>query len=226
MGASTRNRLGCADPNGDGREHDRVPASRSTILDGIQNRSWGSSVLKTNGLLYIAILRTLPNKSEHAGRKSGTITYAPAKPTPYQMKGKRQHTSSATAGKAYLAWDLPTAARRISEGLPTGALDTIQARLGLSNAELAAVVQISLRTLSRRKKEALLPPDESERVYRINRLAEIAAQVLGGESAARDWMREPNFTLGDETPLSMARTEPGAKLVERVLGQIDHGIMV
>lgn len=148
-----------------------------------------------------------------------------SKRTVYRAKGGRGGAKYVPfKGSAYSAWDLPTAAHRISEGLPTDALESVQTRLDLSNQELAEVVLISPRTLTRRKKEEKLPPDESERVYRINRLIEIAAQVLGGQSEARDWMKEPNFVLGDQTPLSIAKTEPGAQLVERVLGQIEHGI--
>ncbi len=129
-------------------------------------------------------------------------------------------------GETYSSWDLPTAAKKVSEGLPTEALSTVQHRLGLSNSEMAHIVQISPRTLTRRKKEERLPPDESERVYRIARLVEIAAGVLGGKEEARQWMKEPNYALGEQTPLEVVRTEPGAGLVERLLGQIEYGIPV
>lgn len=142
----------------------------------------------------------------------------------YGVRRKKGRKDAALKGTLYSEWDLPTAAHRVSEGLSTGSLDTVQLRLELSNKELAEVVQIAPRTLSRRKKEDTLPPDESERVYRINRLIEIAADVLGGQAEARDWMKEPNFALGDESPLSLAKTEPGAQLVERVLHQIQHGM--
>lgn len=144
----------------------------------------------------------------------------------YGPKRKVSPKNTALKGEIYSAWDLSTAAHNISEGLPTGSLETVQARLELSNKELADVVLISPRTLTRRKKEKTLPPDESERVYRINRLIEIAAVILGGATEARDWMKEPNFALGDEVPLALAKTEPGAQLVERVLHQIEHGITV
>jgi putative toxin-antitoxin system antitoxin component (TIGR02293 family) len=127
-------------------------------------------------------------------------------------------------GEPYSAWDLTTAAARVSKGLPAGAIEAVQLRLGLSNHEMAQVVHISPRTLTRRRKEARLRPDESERVYRIGRLVDIAARVLGSEEDARSWFGEPNYALGEQKPLELARTEPGAILVERVLAQIEHGI--
>lgn len=124
-------------------------------------------------------------------------------------------------------WDLPTAAHRVEAGLAPAALDELQETLALSSRELADALLLSPRTLSRRRRAGeRLPPDESERAYRLGRLAEIAAQTLGGIEQARDWMREPNFALGDARPLDLARTEPGARLVERTLGHIRHGIPV
>lgn len=69
-------------------------------------------------------------------------------------------------------------------------------------------------------------PDESERVYRIGRLTEIAARALGSDEAVQAWFREPNYALGEQRPLDLASTEPGAELVERVLLQIEHGLSV
>lgn len=126
----------------------------------------------------------------------------------------------------YLDWDLPTAACKVAEGLPTYALERVREKLSVSRKEFSDIIQISERTMSRRAKERSLPVDESERVYRLSRLMELAVRVLGSEDDARDWMKESNVALGDATPLAFLRTEPGAELVEQVLGRIEHGIPV
>lgn len=113
----------------------------------------------------------------------------------------------------------------IREGLPSDAFDWLQQELELTVRELADVVHIARRTVSRRKKEGQLKPDESERVLRLIRLYQQAATVLGSPDEARAWMQEPNFALGDATPLHFADTEPGARRVEQLLGQIEHGIV-
>lgn len=123
-------------------------------------------------------------------------------------------------------WDLATAVSKISEGLSTYILEVIRRDLQLSNVELARVVSISPRTLARRKKEIRLPSDESERAYRVARLIEIAADILGSKEETQGWMKENNFALGNQRPLDLIRTEPGAQLVERILRQIEHGITV
>jgi putative toxin-antitoxin system antitoxin component (TIGR02293 family) len=127
---------------------------------------------------------------------------------------------------SYLEWDLATAATQVAKGLPTESLERVRGSLALSKKEFASVIQISERTMSRRKGERLLPPDESDRVYRFARLVQLATSVLGSEDDAREWMKEPNFALGHSTPLEYAKTEPGAGLVENLLGRIDHGIPI
>jgi len=113
----------------------------------------------------------------------------------------------------------------IRKGLPAAAFDWLKEELHLTAAELADVVHISVRTVSRRKKAGRLQTDESERVLRLVRLLQRATDVLGSRDDAQKWMQEPNFALGDDTPLQFADTEPGARRVERLLGQIERGIV-
>ena len=126
----------------------------------------------------------------------------------------------------YISWDINTAISKISEGLKTSVLATIQARLQISNQQLSNLLMVSPRTLDRRKKEKTLPPDESERSYRIARLTDRAYQVFEDEHKVAQWFSETNFALGNKKPLDLAKTEPGARLVEQLLGRIEHGITV
>lgn len=126
----------------------------------------------------------------------------------------------------YIAWDLPKASSRISSGLGAGILSIIQNRLEISNKSLSELLLISPRTLDRRKKEAVLPADESERSFRIARLTDLAEEILGSMEKATTWFKTSNFALGNKKPIELIKTEPGARLVERTLRQIDHGISI
>jgi putative toxin-antitoxin system antitoxin component (TIGR02293 family) len=116
-------------------------------------------------------------------------------------------------------------ARLIREGLPAEAFEWLKDELGLTVGTLGDIVHISRRTASRRKKEGRLKPDESERVLRVIRIYQRAAEVLGSREEAREWLQEQNYALGEETPLQFADTEPGARRVRQLLGQIEHGIV-
>jgi len=112
----------------------------------------------------------------------------------------------------------------IREGVSTDVLVRIKEALDLTDAELARVVRIPKRTLTRRKKDGVLRPDESERALRLFRLVRHAEAVFGSLEDACTWMQTPNLALGNESPLQFADTEPGARRVDQLLGQIEHGV--
>jgi putative toxin-antitoxin system antitoxin component (TIGR02293 family) len=46
----------------------------------------------------------------------------------------------------------------------------------------------------------------------------------GDRDAAVEWLTTPQTALGDRVPLDLARTEIGAREVERLVGRLDHGV--
>ncbi len=142
---------------------------------------------------------------------------------------KNRYPNKAPGSKVeepYISWDLSKAASMVQSGLATEVLYTIQERLALSNLELSQLLMVSSRTIDRRKKESVLPADESERSYRIARLTDLAAEVVGSMEKASVWFKKPNYALGNKKPIELMKTEPGARLVERTLNQIRHGLTV
>ncbi len=130
------------------------------------------------------------------------------------------------AEESFIAWDLSKAAANIQNGLASDILQTIQTRLDISRMELSTLLMISPRTLDRRRKEDVLPPDESERSYRIARLTDLASDVFGSMEKASIWFKQSNYALGNKKPIDIIQTERSARLVERTLQQIQHGIIV
>jgi len=112
----------------------------------------------------------------------------------------------------------------IRSGVSIEVLDDLKERLDITDADLSEIVRIPKRTLSRRRKEGQLRPDESERVLRLLTVVRHAEEVMSSTKEARQWMQEPNFALGNETPLQFCDTGPGARRVDQLLGQIEHGI--
>ncbi len=114
---------------------------------------------------------------------------------------------------------------RIKQGLPYRSLESVGERLGLSAPETASVLQMPPRTLARRRQSRRLAADESDRLYRLARVAAQAVDVFGTEEKASAWLRRPNRALGHETPLYLLDTDVGTQEVEDVLGRIAHGIV-
>lgn len=110
------------------------------------------------------------------------------------------------------------------EGLSTESFDQLKTRLNISDSKLASIMQISNRTLNRRREKGRLRTDESERVLRLARIYDRAVDVFGSEEAATNWLKHPARGLGGPIPLEYADTAPGAEEVMTLLGRIAHGV--
>lgn len=113
---------------------------------------------------------------------------------------------------------------RLKEGLPYGSLEAVARRFEIGPEELSAALRLPSRTIARRKRADRLLADESDRLFRLARIAAEAARVLGSEEKAARWLHEPNRALGGDTPLSLLDTEIGARRVEEILGRIEYGV--
>jgi len=114
---------------------------------------------------------------------------------------------------------------RIKRGLPYRSLESVRERLRLSVPEAAVVLHMPLRTLARRRQTRKLDGDESDRLYRIARVAAQAFAVFGAEDKAATWLRRPNRALNGELPIDLLDTDVGARQVEDILGRIEHGVV-
>jgi putative toxin-antitoxin system antitoxin component (TIGR02293 family) len=122
------------------------------------------------------------------------------------------------------AEDVADVRTAIRQGLPFAALENLAGALELTQDEATEAVGMARRTLARRKRQRQLSPAESDRVYRIARITQLAADVLGALDKARVWLVRPNRALAGSTPLSILDTEIGARQVEELLLHINYGI--
>lgn len=109
-------------------------------------------------------------------------------------------------------------------GLPYKSLEAVMETLGLSREEASTVLSVPMRTLVRRKQERRLRADESDRLYRLARVAARAVDVLGSSEDAAKWLRRSNLALGGVAPLELLETDAGAEEVDEVLGRIEYGM--
>jgi putative toxin-antitoxin system antitoxin component (TIGR02293 family) len=115
--------------------------------------------------------------------------------------------------------------RQLERGFSFKTLQVLESRSGVALSQLATVIGIPERTLARRRVSRRLTPEESERLLRISSVFEAAVDLFEGDAAAAvNWLNTPRRALGDRTPLAYARTEPGAREVENLIGRLEHGI--
>jgi putative toxin-antitoxin system antitoxin component (TIGR02293 family) len=111
----------------------------------------------------------------------------------------------------------------VRRGLPFSAFQTATAALTLSLRDIESALQLSVRSLHRRR-AGRLTPVESERVMRLVRVAARAEHVLGDRAAALDWLQSPNRALAGDRPIALLDTDLGVQRVVEVLGRIEFGV--
>jgi putative toxin-antitoxin system antitoxin component (TIGR02293 family) len=94
---------------------------------------------------------------------------------------------------------------------------------GLTLKELAESLDLSPRSLQRRRRSGRLARFESDRLYRLARIVALAHESLGSQELAARWLRRSNRALGGIAPIAAVDTELGARQVENVLGRIAFG---
>lgn len=115
-------------------------------------------------------------------------------------------------------------AREVREGFPVEAVDELIDSELIRQEDLFRLV-IPRRTLSHRKsKGEPLTPEESNRLARVAGVVVAALELFGGTEPARRWLHRPNRALEGRTPLDLLDSDAGARVVEQVLGRIEHGV--
>lgn len=113
--------------------------------------------------------------------------------------------------------------RLIKEGMPFGAVSAYAKHMDVTDAVVLEKIGVTGGTVTRRRKEEVLKPEESDRLFRIARITDMAERVLEDPAKARKWLMAENRALGGRTPFSLLDTEPGVVLVEDVLNRIEYG---
>jgi len=115
----------------------------------------------------------------------------------------------------------------LDAGLPLQSLKRFKEATGLADEDMATLLKIGGRTLTRVKgsRARRLPADLSDRLYAVASIYALAEMVFGAHDAAIGWMSEPQFALGDHSPLELLSTELGRGQVRQLLNQIEHGLL-
>jgi putative toxin-antitoxin system antitoxin component (TIGR02293 family) len=114
---------------------------------------------------------------------------------------------------------------KIPCSLPFAAVQRLAVLTGITVEQVAEIIAVPRRTLTRRRLSGRLTADESERLLRLSRVTQKAVNLFDGDvAAAVSWLRSPASALGNRIPLENIRREPGARAVETLIGRIEDGI--
>ena len=97
----------------------------------------------------------------------------------------------------------------------------------LSNRYMCRALGVSEKTFIRWQDDPakLLDPVFSDRLVRTAKIMGLAEEVLEDGDNARQWLSNPQSALGNEIPQDLLSTDIGAKQVEDLLLQMEHGYL-
>jgi len=142
------------------------------------------------------------------------------------MATELQNVVQELGGKQTLGRSLTTEhdmREAIRQGFPPAVVEELMRASGLSLKELATALDLSPRSLQRRRRTGRLARYESDRLYRLARIVALADEFLGDHERAIRWLKRPNRALGGIAPVTALDTELGARQVENILGRVAYG---
>lgn len=109
-------------------------------------------------------------------------------------------------------------------GIEMTIAERLRNELGLTPEEFSHQLGISRQTYVRRKKHGRMNTYESERIYRMYSMLNLAMEVLESRQEAIHWLMTKNIALNYEAPLEFSDTFVGYEEVLNVLGRIEYGV--
>ena len=141
------------------------------------------------------------------------------------VREKRGGPHSYTRLLGFKALETSELVEKVEAGFTYKTLVRFQRNIDLQTEDLASFVQITLRTLARRREEGRLTAEESDRVLRASRVFGKALALFDGNvEATHIWFSTPAPALANRTPQDISTTEVGAREVENVIGRLEHGV--
>lgn len=110
-------------------------------------------------------------------------------------------------------------------GVSRAKADEIARPLGLTDKEMARILNLSERTLHRLRPDARLDSNASERLLLLDVLIKHGLDVFDGRmDVLGRWLHGPLPELRRQAPVALLDTTTGFVMVHTVLGRIEHGI--
>lgn len=114
--------------------------------------------------------------------------------------------------------------RKAQEGVDASAFFDLIAISGLGNQELAALLDLSFKTVQRYQKEnKKFNALNSEQLLKLVALYQKAEEVFGDIASFDRWLRKPSAGLGNSIPLNFLQTPGGMDVILDELYKIEYG---
>jgi len=108
-------------------------------------------------------------------------------------------------------------------GIKTKYIPAIQKFTSLTDKELSSILPISQRQLVRYAPSHKLNKEITSHLIQLIELFQKGFKLFGQEKF-RLWIRTPNKVLDNNLPMDLMDTSIGIKMIEDIIGRIEHGV--
>lgn len=112
----------------------------------------------------------------------------------------------------------------LENGLPVSAIDSFSKMMGIPMTEIAPMLNLSYKTLTRKKRTETFDPAISSLVYEIVATYARAIDIFGDTEKVSQWFGRANRALANQRPIELLKTMTGINLVNQILGRIEEGV--
>ena len=109
------------------------------------------------------------------------------------------------------------------KGLSRAAVDLVAQKIGLSDREMARILNISERTFHRYTPDTQLDTSSTERLLKLMLLYQHGEDVFSNLEDFKPWMRQSMRIFGDKSALDLLDTVTGFEWVNNVLSRMGFG---
>ena len=110
------------------------------------------------------------------------------------------------------------------EGLPKMALVNLAKSINMSILSLSQILNVTERTLQRKKDLDLLNESVSEQIIQIAEVYSRGEDVFNDIDNFQIWLDTPSTALGKRKPFELMSSHYGAQMVLDELGRIEYGV--
>ena len=120
----------------------------------------------------------------------------------------------------------PALITRIRQGEARSRVDEVAGRVGLTDKEMAKILNLSERSLHRQASDKTLDPNKTERLLLLEELIEHGLATFDErQDVFTRWLRAPRPSLGNVAPVTLLDTIAGFSFVDDELSRIEEGMI-
>jgi len=112
----------------------------------------------------------------------------------------------------------------IQSGIKRSTAKGVGKLLGLTNVELATILNIGENTLYR-SPDVVLKPNETDHVISLAEIVVEGSEVFAHIEDFHQWLHEDHILLGGLSPVDIMASSKGCETVKQILGRFKHGIV-